>query len=83
MVKPVTHIPWEHAVGEDKESKSQKPKSPKPPESAKPESEKPKKKELQMVPHPDEDEDISSEMNDLFDEESVKHRHGHAEPEGD
>ena len=36
-----------------------------------------------MVPHPEEDDDISSEMNDLFDEESVKHQHGHAEPEGD
>jgi hypothetical protein len=72
----------ENAVAEDKNPKSEKPKHAKP-ESTKPESEKPKNKELQMVPHPDEDEDISAEMNDLFDEESVKHRHGHAEPEGD
>ena len=69
-------------MAQDKDSKSEKPKSAKP-EPAKPESEKPKKKELQMVPHPEDDEDISSEMNDLFDEESVKHQHGHAEPEGD
>jgi hypothetical protein len=47
-----------------------------------PKPEKPKK-ELEMVPHPSEDEDIADEMSDLFDEESVKHRHGHAEPEGD
>jgi hypothetical protein len=70
------------AVREDKDPKSEKPKSGIP-ESTKPEPEKPKKKELQMVPHPEEDDDISSEMNDLFDEESVKHQHGHAEPEGD
>jgi hypothetical protein len=79
-------------VAHDKDPKSKKPEPAKPepakPESTKPESEKPeseklKKKELQMVPHPDDDEDISSEMNDLFDEESVKHQHGHAEPEGD
>jgi len=69
-------------VAHDKDQKSEKPKSAKP-EPAKPESEKPKRKELQMVPHPEEDEDISSEMNDLFDEETVKHKHGHAEPEGD
>jgi hypothetical protein len=43
----------------------------------------PKKKELHVVPHPDEEEDISDEMSELFDEESVKHQHGHAEPEGD
>jgi hypothetical protein len=77
----------EKPVAHDKDQKPEKPKSAKPesakPESAKPESEKPKKKELQMVPHPEDDEDISSEMNDLFDEESVKHQHGHAEPEGD
>ena len=74
-------------MAHDKDPKSEKPKSAKPesakPEPAKSESEKPKKKELQMVPHPEDDEDISSEMNDLFDEESVKHQHGHAEPEGD
>lgn len=70
-------------MGEDKDPKSEKPKPAKP-QSTKPEPETPpKRKELQMVPHPEEDEDISSEMNDLFDEESVKHRHGHAEPEGD
>ena len=75
-------------MAHDKDPKSEKPKSakaePAKPESANSESEKPKKKkELHMVPHPEEDEDISSEMNDLFDEESVKHQHGHAEPEGD
>ena len=74
-------------MAHDKDPKSKKPAPAKPestkPESEKPESEKLKKKELQMVPHPDDDEDISSEMNDLFDEESVKHQHGHAEPEGD
>ena len=43
----------------------------------------PKKKELTIVPHPAELEDISSDMEDLFDEETVKHQHGHAEPEGD
>ena len=43
----------------------------------------PKKKELTVVPHPAELEDISADMEDLFDEESVKHQHGHAEPEGD
>jgi hypothetical protein len=48
-----------------------------------PQAEKPKKKELEMVPHPSEEEDIADEMADLFDEESVKHQHGHAEPEGD
>ena len=64
-------------MAEDKDPKSKKL------ETAKPESEKPRKKELQMVPHPEEEEDISSEMSDLFDEESVKHQHGHAEPEGD
>ena len=42
-----------------------------------------KKKELTVVPHPSEQEDISDEMEDLFDEETVKHQHGHAEPEGD
>lgn len=42
-----------------------------------------KKKELAIVPHPAELEDISSDMEDLFDEETVKHQHGHAEPEGD
>jgi hypothetical protein len=73
---------WRNPVAHDKDQKSEKPKSAKP-EPAKPESEKPKRKELQMVPHPEEDEDISSEMNDLFDEETVKHKHGHAEPEGD
>ncbi|HEY3198746.1 MAG TPA: hypothetical protein VGJ57_12120 [Nitrospirales bacterium] len=75
-------------MAQDKDPKSEKPKSaklePAKPEAAEPEPEKPKKKkELKMVPHPEEDEDISSEMNDLFDEESVKHQHGHAEPEGD
>ena len=69
-------------MAEDKESKSKRP-EPAKPEATKPESEKPKRKELQMVPHPEEEEDISSEMSDLFDEESVKHQHGHAEPEGD
>ena len=48
-----------------------------------PQSEKPKKKEIVMVPHPSEEEDIAAEMEDLFDEETVKHKHGHAEPEGD
>jgi hypothetical protein len=42
-----------------------------------------RKKELTVVPHPAEQEDISGEMEDLFDEETVKHQHGHAEPEGD
>jgi hypothetical protein len=71
----------EGLVGQDKD-KAEKLKSTKA-EPMKPEAEKPKRKELQMVPHPEEDEDISSEMNDLFDEEAVKHQHGHAEPEGD
>jgi hypothetical protein len=53
------------------------------PDKKKPKPEPPKKKELNIVPHPDEEEDISEEMMDLFDEESVKHQHGHAEPEGD
>jgi hypothetical protein len=48
-----------------------------------PEPDKPKKKELVMVPHPAEEEDISGEMSDLFDEETVKHQHGAAEPEGE
>ena len=48
-----------------------------------PKAEKPKKKELAMVPHPADEEDISSEMTDLFDEETVKHQHGAAEPEGE
>jgi hypothetical protein len=51
------------------------------PKESKPEE--PKKKELSMVPHPSEQEDISDEMEDLFDEETVKHQHGHAEPEGE
>lgn len=51
------------------------PKDPKPEEA--------KKKELTIVPHPAELEDISADMEDLFDEETVKHQHGHAEPEGD
>ncbi len=51
------------------------PKEPKPVET--------KKKELTVVPHPAEQEDIASDMEDLFDEETVKHQHGHAEPEGD
>ncbi len=42
-----------------------------------------KKKELNVVPHPSEEEDIAADMEDLFDEETVKHKHGHAEPEGD
>jgi len=49
----------------------------------KPDDSKKKKKELDIVPHPSEQEDISSEMEDLFEEEIVKHQHGHAEPEGD
>ena len=56
---------------------AKQPKDPKPDESKK------KKKELDIVPHPSEQEDISSEMEDLFEEEIVKHQHGHAEPEGD
>jgi hypothetical protein len=56
---------------------AKQPKDPKPDESKK------KKKELDIVPHPSEQEDISSEMEDLFEEETVKHKHGHAEPEGD
>ena len=52
-------------------------KKPKPDDSQK------KKKELDVVPHPQELEDISEEMAEMFDEESVKHQHGHAEPEGD
>ncbi len=55
---------------------SKEPKEPKPGELPK------KKKELDIVPHPSETEDISSEMEDLFEEEIVKHKHGHAEPEG-
>jgi hypothetical protein len=51
------------------------------PKESKPEE--PKKKELTVVPHPAELEDISADMEDLFDEETVKHQHGHAEPEGD
>jgi hypothetical protein len=51
------------------------PKEPNPEES--------KKKELAIVPHPAELEDISGEMSELFDEEKVKHQHGHAAPEGD
>jgi len=56
---------------------AKQPKNPEPDESKK------KKKELDIVPHPSETEDISSEMEDLFEEEIVKHKHGHAEPEGD
>lgn len=52
-------------------------------DSEKPKQREPKKKELTVVPHPSEQEDISDEMADLFDEETVKHQHGHAEPEGD
>ena len=52
------------------------------PQDPKPDEPK-KKKELDIVPHPSELEDISEEMEDLFDEETVKHKHGHAEPEGD
>ncbi len=52
-------------------------------EPQKPKPKEPKKKELTIVPHPAELEDISDEMEDLFDEETVKHQHGHAEPEGD
>ena len=55
-------------------------KHPKDPEPGEPPK---KKKELDIVPHPSETEDISSEMEDLFEEEIVKHKHGHAEPEGD
>jgi hypothetical protein len=69
-------------LAEGKDPKSKKP-EPAKSESTKPDSEKVKKKELQMVPHPEDEEDISEEMNDLFDEESVKHQHGHADPEGD
>jgi hypothetical protein len=50
---------------------------------APPPADQPKKKELVMVPHPADEEDISGEMSDLFDEETVKHQHGAAEPEGD
>jgi hypothetical protein len=56
---------------------AEKSKDPKPPGSKK------KKKELDIVPHPSEKEDISDEMEDLFEEEIVKHQHGHSEPEGD
>jgi len=52
-------------------------------ETTDPKAEKPKKKELTMVPHPTDEEDISGEMTDLFDEETVKHQHGAAEPEGE
>ncbi len=55
----------------------------KPRDSEKPKQRETKKKELTVVPHPSEQEDISDEMADLFDEETVKHQHGHAEPEGD
>jgi hypothetical protein len=54
----------------------------KPKDSEEPKPREPKK-ELTVVPHPSEQEDISDEMADLFDEETVKHQHGHAEPEGD
>ena len=55
----------------------------KPKDSKEPKQRETKKKELTVVPHPAEEEDISDEMADLFDEETVKHQHGHAEPEGD
>jgi hypothetical protein len=55
----------------------------KPKDSEEPKPSTPKKKELTVVPHPSEQEDISDEMADLFDEETVKHQHGHAEPEGE
>lgn len=48
-----------------------------------PKPEKPKRKELQVVPHPAEEEDISADMSELFDEEIVRHEHGRAEPEAD
>ena len=58
-------------------------KEPKDPKAKEHKAEAPKKKELKVVPHPAEEDDISEEMADLFDEEAVKHQHGHAEPEGD
>jgi hypothetical protein len=64
-------------MGKEKEPQPEKP------QPDKPQSDKPRKKELDVVPHPSDEEDISDEMSDLFDEESVKHKHGHAEPEGD
>jgi len=53
------------------------------PEDLKPDQPKKKNKELSIVPHPSEEEDISAEMADLFDEEAVKHEHGRSEPERD
>ena len=48
-----------------------------------PKAEKPPKKELTVVPHPADQEDISDEMAELFDEETVKHQHGASEPEAE
>lgn len=53
---------------------TEKSKEPKPPK---------KKKEIVIVPHPSEDEDISGEMSEMFEEEEVKHQHGRTEPEAD
>jgi len=46
-------------------------KEPKEPKAKEHKTEEPKKKELTVVPHPAEEEDISAEMADLFDEEAA------------
>lgn len=62
-------------------SKPHKPTSPEPEPGP---GEKPKvRKEIPMVSVPDDRDMIAQEMEELFDEDRVTHKHGSSEPEAD
>ncbi|MEW6325103.1 MAG: hypothetical protein AB1515_06915 [Nitrospirota bacterium] len=44
---------------------------------------KPSRIEIPLISTPNDDQDMEKEMEELFNEEKVKHRHGGTEPERD
>lgn len=61
---------------------SKEPKHPKRPDQTKPE---PKKKPVEnpFTILPSDEKSVDDEMNELFNEDKVEHKHGHTEPERD
>ncbi len=57
-----------------------KPKTHQPPE---PQSEPKARKEIPLISVPNDRDMIAAEMEELFDEDKVTHKHGSAEPEAD